>query len=43
VTEAWALRKQDLNAMKAAEVKFISSVKGIASTDKMRNEHIRNE
>ena len=40
-SESWILRKQDLNKITAAEMKFLRSVKGCTREDRITNTQIR--
>lgn len=41
--EAWTLKKNDINRIQSAEMKFLRGVKGCTRLDRYRNDDIRNE
>jgi hypothetical protein len=41
--ETWTLKKRYWNRIKAATMKYVTTVKGCTRTDQLRNEDIRNE
>jgi hypothetical protein len=42
-SETWTPRKTDWNRIKAAETKYLRTVKGCIRLDQIRNEDVRNE
>jgi hypothetical protein len=42
-SETWTQRKTDWNRIKAAETKYLRTVKGCIRLDQIRNEDVRNE
>jgi hypothetical protein len=42
-SKRWKSRKRDCNRIQAAEMEYLSTVKGCTRLDQIRNEDIRNE